>query len=93
MTSRNLTRRVNAFVLAVLLVLAAVPANAFPLTGELSLGSLWETFRSLVIGVWQGEGIMIDPNGATAPGDEGMTIDPNGVTAVGEEGMSIDPNG
>ncbi len=88
MTSRNLHHRVNALVLAVLLVLAAVPVQAFPLTNEpisdWSAGSLWEMFRSLIIGVWQGEGMLIDPNGATAPdsvtdpGDEGMTIDPNG---------------
>jgi hypothetical protein len=95
MTSRNLIRRVNAVVVTLLLVLAAVPAHAFPIaegaSAGWSVGSLWEAFRSLVTGVWQEEGIMIDPDGLTAGGDEGMSIDPNGLTV--DEGIMIDPNG
>lgn len=97
MTSRNLIQRVNVVIVVVLLVLAAVPAHAFPSTERPSVGwsfgSLWEAFHSLVAGVWQEEGMLIDPNGTTGTGDEGMTIDPSGVTATGDEGMTIDPHG
>ena len=90
MTFRNLIRRVNVVVIVALLVLAAVPAHAFPLaegpSAGWSFGSLWEAFRSLVASVWQEEEITIDPDRATGTGDAGMSIDP-------EEGMSIDPNG
>lgn len=95
MTSRNLIHRVNAVVVVLLLVLAAVPAHAFPLAEgpsvDWSFSSLWEAFRSLVAGVWQEEGMTIDPSGTTGTGDEGMTIDPSGLTV--DEGMLIDPNG
>lgn len=82
MTSRNVIRRVNAVVVALLLVLAAVPAHAYPIaegsSAGWSFGSFWVAFRSLVMGVWQEEGMLIDPNGVTATRDEGMLIDPNG---------------
>lgn len=95
MTYRNLYRRLNVLVLAALLALAAVPVHALP-SGEPdsvlgAIGSLWESFWGFFVSAWQEEGIMIDPNGLTATGDEGMTIDPDGVTK--DEGMTIDPHG
>jgi hypothetical protein len=42
-------------------------------------------------------GMMIDPNGSTAPREDGMGIDPNGAlapeVAKNDDGMGIDPNG
>lgn len=90
--SRNSVRTVLA-VLGVLAVLAAAPLQAKPArvaakgTAALTFDALsyfadlWERAARLLGGVGEKNGVLIDPDGATAPTPppyEGTSIDPNG---------------
>lgn len=103
---RKSTTFVPALVLG--LLLAAVPASAAPLGGDLlgsvrgAFASIWQRLSAVV---WGWGGVEIDPAGqpAQAPkavwGEFGMGTDPNGqptqapAPPPGEFGMGSDPNG
>lgn len=101
MSFRNFVR-----VLAVtaLVLLPVLPARALPLGGARfsdergAFLGFFDEVRSLWLGLWGKEGILIDPHGTASPlVKEGMTIDPNGrptgTNPTTDEGMSVDPHG
>ncbi|HYG62044.1 MAG TPA: hypothetical protein VEL74_05655 [Thermoanaerobaculia bacterium] len=91
------------FVVALIVSPGVAQAGAFdPLSGRTlpSLGRFQEQVQSWaellwgsISGVWEKEGVSIDPNGAPKPGDSGTGGTSTGGTTSGEGGGSIDPNG
>ena len=90
----NLTRRVQATFLAAALVLLAAPVHALPVDGPAAISTavarLCDAFHGLVVGLWEQEGMSIDPNGGN--GNPGAPQPPDAAVS-GDEGFLIDPNG
>ncbi len=90
--SRRFIRFAAALALAATL---ATPASAGPLVpgpaGRTDLFALVRIWAAQLRGVFDAQGMSIDPDGATV--DKGMSIDPNGAAADSDRGMSIDPDG
>ena len=86
---------VVALLLAVLVAVAAVPAQAQPVQPSRPLAvhvagfgeRLWNALVSLWPRAWQKEGMTIDPNG-----NKGQAVNPN-PPVTPDEGVTIDPNG
>jgi hypothetical protein len=91
------------FVLALFVLPGVAQAGVFDPQGERALPSLgrfqeqvqgwaellWGSFS----GMWEKEGVSIDPNGAPGTGGSGTGGTGTGGTTSGDGGVSIDPNG
>jgi hypothetical protein len=95
MSSNFVRRTLLVLALSATLALAAVPLHARPIAGgpggpaavRAGHGGVVASLWNLFVGLWNGVGTTIDPNGGNGVG---TTIDPNGGNGVG---MTIDPNG
>jgi hypothetical protein len=84
-------RAVLVVLVALFVAFSALPAHALPAeqpAAHRSFLSLLQNLRGWLVGMWAGEGMLIDPNGNPTGGP------PSGnVTTTGDEGMTVDPHG